>query len=146
MAGELKIRGYGTLVKADFTVADTMVTCGYITATSPPERSAKTVDGTTLADNREQMDPGIGEASEFTFEQFWLHNETNSALIDTAHSNALTRTSRYNLTWHVIYPQATPVTEEFTGWVKKIGPAQIVNNEYSKRTITVQTTSTSVLS
>jgi hypothetical protein len=139
---KVKTVGYGTLVKCDTDGNGSgHVTIGCVKNTTPPEKSLKTVDGTCLEDTREQMDPGIEEATEFRFLEIWDMNETNDAALDTLYANAKSRTSPYNVEWQVVYPQATPVTDEFTGWVKKLGVQQIVNGEYIQREVTVQVTS-----
>lgn len=135
MAYDQKVLGYGTLVKVDDNEDDTFTTIGCIKEVTPPALESNTVDGTCLEDQREQLAPGIFKASEFTFMQIWKVKDTNHEIIDTL------GTSQADVPWQVVYPQDTAVTDEFTGWVRKIAPAVKGNNEYWSREITVQTTS-----
>lgn len=135
-----KALGYGTVVKVDHDGNSTFTAVGSIKEVTPPERSRKTVDGTTLDDAREVMDPGQEEATDFEFTQFWKQGDTTQGYIDTLFTN------KTDVDWQVIYPQDTPITEAFSGWVKKIGPTVGGGSEYWQRKITVQTTSASTLS
>ena len=139
---KVKTLGYGTLVKCDTDGNGSgHVTVGYIKNVTPPEKSLKTADGTCLEDSREQMEPALEEATEFKFLEIWDMLETNDAALDTLYAAAKAHTTPYNVEWQVVYPQGTPVTDEFTGWVKNLGVQQIVNGEYIQREVTVQTTS-----
>ncbi len=135
-----KVLGYGTLVKCDPAGGSSHVSVGSLKSATPPEQSRKAADGTTLSDAREVMDPGIKEATPFEFTQFFRPGDTNQIIIDTLFGNEAVAT------WQVVYPQDTPVTEAFSGWVQKVGRTIGGNSEYSMRKVTVMTTTDSTLS
>lgn len=141
-----KVLGYGSIVKVDHDDNASFTTVGCIKEITPPPRRLKEVDGTCLEDVRESIDPGIAEATDFVFTQVWKVGEAAPGYIDLLFTNAKARTTPYDVDWQVIYPQDTPVTEAFTGWVKEISPSVKGNSEYWTRQVTVKTTSVSTLS
>lgn len=137
MAYDQKVLGYGTLVKVDDDDSGTtFTTIGYVKEITPPDLEWNEVDGTTLDDAIEKMDPGIQKASEFTFSQIEIINSTNHQLINTLFTN------KTKVLWQVVYPQGTAVTDQFEGWVKKISRSVKGPNEYWMREVTVKITST----
>lgn len=141
-----KILGYGTIVKVDHDDNAAFTAVGCLKDATPPKRSIKTADATCLDDSREDMQPGIADATEFTFTHFWEIGEASNTMIDTLFSNAKSKTTPYDVDWQVIYPLSTPVTEAFSGWVKEISPETIKVGEFLTRQVTVMTTSVSTLS
>lgn len=137
MAYDQKVAGYGSLVKVDDDDSgSTFTTIGYITSITPPDLEWNEIDGTTLDDTMEKMDPGTAKPGEFVFSMIELINSTNSQIIHTLHTN------KTKVLWQVVYPQGTPVTDQFEGWVKKIGRAVKGPNEYWTCEVTVRRTST----
>ncbi len=132
MAYTDKVLGYGTSVKCDPAGGSTFVAQGGSKEITPPAKEWFEVDGTTLDDAMEVMDPGIQKAGQFTFTQIWRVKQTNHEIMDTLFA------SQAVASWQVVYPQDTPVTDTFTGWVQKIAPAVKGNNEYWTREITVR--------
>lgn len=131
MAGALQI-GKGTLVKLDpIPAGSTYVAVGCVRELTPPPRERNTAEGTCLIDDLETELPGNETVSEFEFMQFWEPGQTNDEIIDTLFGSGLSGE------WEVTYPLSTPVVDTFSGWVKMIGPEQIVSNEVMSRTITV---------
>jgi hypothetical protein len=136
MAYDLKVPGYGTLVKVDDDDSGSVfTTIGYLREVTPPPRETNTIDGTTLEDTIDIVDPGTFKAGEFTFTMIERINNTNSQIVHTLH------TSKNKVQWQVVYPQDTPVTDQFEGWVKKIGNSVKGPNEYWMAEVTVQQTS-----
>lgn len=135
MAYDQKVPGYGSLVKVDDDDSGgTFTTIGYITSITPPDLEWNEIDGTTLDSTIEEMDPGIAKPGEFVFSQIEIINSTNHQLINTLHTN------KTKVLWQVVYPQGTPVTDQFEGWVKKISRAVKGPNEYWTREVTVRRT------
>jgi hypothetical protein len=134
MAFDNKVLGFGTLVKVDHDLNTVFTTVGNLKEVTPPPRERNTADGTALEDTIEQLDPGTHKANEFTFMQIWKVKNTNHEIIDTLYNSGA------KVPWQVVYPQDTPVTDQFTGWVKKIAPTVKGPNEYWTREITVQQT------
>ena len=129
---DTKTIGKGTLVKLDpVNGGVTFVAVGCIRETTPPGRERNTAEGTCITDDLEIELPGNEAVSEFTFMQFWAPGETNDEIIDTLFG------SKVSGEWQVTYPLATPVVDVFSGFVKEIGPEQIVSNEVLSRSVTV---------
>lgn len=145
MAYDLRVLGYGTVVKVDDDDSGgTFTTVGGSKEITPPPKEWFEVDGTTLDDAFEVMEPGIQKSGQFTFTQLWIVKSTNHEIIDTLFSAATTAAKK--VLWQVVYPQGTPVTDQFEGWVQKIAPAVKGNNEYWTREITVRQTTAIVRS
>lgn len=135
MAYDLKVLGYGTVVKVDDDDSGSgFTTVGGSKEITPPAKEWFEVDGTTLDDAFEVMDPGIAKSGQFTFTQIWIVNSTNHQILDTLHA------AKTKVLWQVVYPQGTPVTDQFEGWVQKLAPAVKGNNEYWTREVTVRQT------
>jgi hypothetical protein len=136
---EGKVLGLGSLVRvADQSPASTFTTVGVVRAMTPPPIESNTVDGSSLEDERERLDPGTKKATDFTFTQFWKVGDANAAVIDAL------AVSREGRVWQEIYPTATtPTTRQFTGWVKRVAPSVSGPNEYWSREVVVQSTSDS---
>ena len=129
---DTKTIGKGTLVKLDpITGGTTYVAVGCIRETTPPGRERNTAEGTCIEDDLEVELPGNEALSEFTFMQFWAPKETNDEIIDSLFD------SKVSGQWQITYPLASPVTDVFSGFVKEIGPEQIVSNEVLSRSVTV---------
>lgn len=130
-----KRRGYGTTVEVDIAGSATFVPVGFSTALTPPSVEVQEVDGTTLDDDREVMEPGILTASEFTFKQFHDPNDaadqTGSELDDLAEA----KTKR---DWRITFPGGKVWTVE--AWIKSIVPDEVTNKEFQTRTVTLKTT------
>lgn len=137
MAYDLKVPGYGTLVKVDEDNSGSgFTTVGYIREVNPPDLEHNTIDGTTLEDTIDQVDAGIQKANEFTFTMIEIINSVNHTIPYTLF------TSKTKVLWQVVYPQGTVVTDQFRGWVKKIGKSVKGPNEYWMTQVTVQQTTT----
>lgn len=135
MAYDMKVLGYGTVVKVDDDDSgSTFTTIGGSKEITPPAKEWFEVDGTTLDDAFEVMDAGIQKSGQFTFTQIWIVKSTNHEIIDTLFA------AKTKVLWQVVYPQGTPVTDQFEGWVQKVAPAVKGNNEYWTREITVRQT------
>lgn len=136
MAYDLKVPGYGTLVKVDDDDSGSgFTTIGFIRDVTPPPRETNTIDGTTLEDTIDVVNPGTFKAGEFVFNMIEIINSTNHQLIHTLHTN------KTKVLWQVVYPQGTAVTDQFEGWVKKIANTVKGPNEYWMAEITIQQTS-----
>lgn len=135
MAYDLRVLGYGTVVKVDEDDSGSVfTTVGGSKELTPPPKEWFEVDGTTLDDAFEVIGPGIQKSGQFTFTQIWIVNSTNHQILDTLFA------SKAHVKWQVVYPQGTPVTDEFEGWVQKLAPMVKSNNEYWTREITVRQT------
>lgn len=141
MAYDLKVPGYGTLVKVDDDDSgSTFTTVGFVREVTPPPLERNTVDGTTLTDAYEVLNPGTEVATEFVFTIIDIINSVNHTIPFTLFTN------KTDCLWQVVYPQGTPVTDQFSGWVKKIGKTVAGPNEYWMTEVTVQVTSTTTRS
>lgn len=135
MAYDMKVLGYGTVVKVDDDDNGSLfTTIGGSKEITPPAKEWFEVDGTTLDDAFEVMDPGIQKSGQFTFTQIWIVKGTNHEIMDTLFA------AKTKVLWQVVYPQGTPVTDQFEGWVQKVSAAVKSNNEYWTREITVRQT------
>lgn len=134
MAYTEKVAGYSSIVKVDPAGGTSYTALTDTTAITPPDKERNKIDGTTLDDSREIMSPGTEKCTEFTFSQVWRVKSTNHEIIDTLYSNKATAA------WQVSYPQATVVTDSFSGWVSKVTAAVKAPNDYWSREITVTTT------
>jgi len=114
-------------------------TIGEIMNLSPPTQSREDIDVTTTDSTGDAFLPSIPNYGELSFDQVWEPNDTNHELIDTAFSNAATTTA---YEWQIVYPVvAAAVTDEFTGYVKSIGPQTMGPKDSIKRTVVVTLTS-----
>ncbi len=113
-------------------------TIGEITNITPPNQTRDDVDVTDTEDTFVNYLPTIPDHGEMSFEQLWHAGDTNHELIDTGFTNA-TAAAAYE--WQIVYPYATPVTDEFTGYVKSIGPSSVGPKDSIKRTVTIKLTS-----
>ena len=129
----------GTLLKYDEDGNGTgHSTIGEITNITPPGRTRDDVDVTDVADTFVEYEPSIPDYGELTFEQLWHAGDSNHELIDTAFANA---PAARLYEWQIVYPYSTPVTDEFTGYVKAISPTSIGPKDSIKRTVTIKLTS-----
>lgn len=135
MAYDLLVLGYGTVVKVDDDDSGTVfTTIGGSKEITPPAKEWFEVDGTTLDDAFEVIGPGIQKSGQFTFTQLWKVKNTTHEIIDTLFG------TKNKVLWQVVYPQDTPVTDQFEGFVQKIAPAVKGVNEYWTREVTIRQT------
>ena len=135
-----KTLGSGILLKYDEN-GDTAshTTIGEIINITPNTISCEDVDVTTTdAAFMAFLPSEVDDNGEVTFEQVWHAGDTNHELVDTAFDN---RDVAYTYEWQIVYPYATPVTDEFTAYVKSIGPASIDAKSVIKRTVVLKLTS-----
>ena len=124
----------GTILKVDHD-SDTVFTtiaCGK--EATPPGEERNEADGTCFEDTTEQMLPGIEAASVYTFLQVWDPTDTNHLIIDTLY------TSKAIVNWQIIYPFATPITEQFAGRVIGKSPEKLDNASVISRTVRIRRT------
>ena len=126
--------GLGALVKVDDDGDASFTTVGLTRSITPPPRSRALVDGTALEDDLAVNEAGIEEASELSFTQFWHPGDTNHEIMDTLFG------SKAKVDWQIVYPFATPVTDEFEGFVSALAPEQIEPGNIISRQVTVQRT------
>lgn len=125
--------GLGTIVKVDEDDSgSTFTTCTVVVDVSPPSRVRAGVDQTSLDDTLETEAPGIEQKSEFKFKQFWHPTDTQHASIDTLFD------SKAQVIWNIVYPFATPITDQFEGWVSGLEPETITAGGMIMRTVTVK--------
>lgn len=128
--------GLGSLVKCDFDGdGTTHETVGLTRDLTPPGRAYNLVEAVALEDTLEVAELGIEERSEFSFAQFWKPGDTAHEKIDTLFDD------KDEVEWQIVYPLATPITDEFLGKVSAISPEQITPKGTITRTVTVQRTS-----
>ncbi len=114
-------------------------TIGEIINVTPPTKTREDIDVTTTDSLFDTMVPSIPNYGELSFDQVWDPNDTNHELIETGFNNAVAA-SAYE--WQIVYPViAAAVTDEFTGYVKSIGPQSIGPKDSIKRTVVVTLTS-----
>lgn len=125
--------GLGTIVKVDEDdTGSTFTTCTVVMEVTPPKRSREKVDVTSLDDTLATYAPGIETHSEFKFKQFWHPTDTQHTSIDTLFG------SKAQVIWNIVYPFASPITDQFEGWVSDIEPETITTNGTISRTVTIQ--------
>lgn len=135
MAYDQRVLGYGSVVSVDDNDSGSgFTTLSGCTAITPPDKEWNKVDGSTLDDAFEVMRGGTQKATEFVFSQVWIVKSTNHEIIDTLFG------TKNLVLWNVVYPQGTPVTDSFEGYVSKVTAAVKGPNEYWTREITVTTT------
>ena len=131
-----KVIGLGSLVKCDFDDdGNSHETVGLTRDLTPPGRAYNLVEAVALEDTLEVAELGIEERSEFTFTQFWKPGDTGHEKIDTLFNN------KTEVEWQIVYPLASPITDEFLGKVSAIAPEQITPKGTISRAVTVQRTS-----
>jgi hypothetical protein len=128
-----KLLGLGTVLKVDENDDAT----GHTTVTlvmniTPPARERELIDGTSLSDTLATYEAGIEQHSEFTFTQFWEPGDSQHESIDTLFG------SKTAVEWQIVYTNGTPETDEFEGFVSRLGPQTIEVNNLVMREVTVQ--------
>lgn len=127
--------GLGTLVKVDENDDGSgHTTMTIVMDATPPARSRVLVDQTALDDTLQTYAPGIESFSEFKFNQYWHPGDTVHQHVDTLFG------AKTIVEWQVVYPFATPVTDEFEGFVSAMTPGTIQHNGIISREVTVQRT------
>lgn len=127
-----KVKGLGFLLYCDHdnNASFTEIDC-VVSMTSPPE-SFEELDGTCLGDTIEKMGRGIQKAGEFSFDEIWSLSDHASDIITGL------KTSGTTCAWKLTSPAGTNIL--FSGYVFETSPANIVKNEYLKRTVKVRCT------
>lgn len=127
--------GLGTLVKVDENDDGTShTTVTIVMDATPPARKRARIGKTSLDDTLATFAAGIEQESEFQFTQYWHPTDTQHASIDTLFG------SKAEVEWQVVYPFATPITDEFEGWVSDLEPQQIAVDGMITRRVTIQRT------
>lgn len=125
--------GLGTLVKVDENDDGTShTTVTIVMDATPPARKRARIGQTSLDDTLETFAAGIESASEFQFTQYWHPTDTVHASLDTLFG------AKTVVEFQVVYPFATPITDEFEGWVSDLEPQQISVDGMIMRRVTIQ--------
>lgn len=123
--------GLGTLLKVDSTQGGTFVTVPLVDGVTPPPRSRARIDAKVLGDTLDVPLLGIEEVSEFSFMHHWHPGETEHEKADTLFG------SKDEFDVQIVYPFATPVTDEFTVQCVELAPEQITPTGAIKRQVTL---------
>ncbi len=135
-----KTLGNGILLKYDEDGDDlSLTTIGEIINITPNSITCEDINVTTTDSTFEEFLPSeIDDLGEISFEQIWHANDSNHELVDTAFDN---RDTAKDYGWQIVYPYATPVNDDFNGYVKAMSPAVIGPKDVIKRTVTIKLTS-----
>jgi hypothetical protein len=127
--------GLGTLFKLDSTQGGTFVTHPLTDSVTPPPRNRARIDSLVLGDTLNVPLLGVEETSEFPVTYHWHPGETEHEKLDTLFG------SKAEFDVQVVYPFATPVTDEFSVRCVELTPEAITPTGTIKRTATLLRTS-----
>jgi hypothetical protein len=125
----------GTVIAVDTAGGSSYTTITLAIDATPPARKRARIPQTALSDTLATNAPGIEEASEYVFNQYWHPTDSQHASIDTLF-NAKTDGS-----WKITYPFSVTIADTFTGWVSDLEPAVLQSNGMIMRKVTIQRTS-----
>ena len=135
-----KTLGNGIVLKYDEdgdTLSHTAI--GEIVNIELPAQTCDDIDVTDLDSTIvEYLPSDVDDMGEVSFTQLWHAGDTVHEHIDTAFAN---RSTANTYQWQIVYPYSTPVTDQFTGYVKSKGGESAGPRDSIKRRVTIKLTS-----
>lgn len=123
--------GLGTLFKVDSTQGGTFVTHPLTDSITPPPRDRARIESLVHADTLNVPLLGVEETSEFSVTYYWHPGQTEHEKLDTLFG------SKNEFDCQIVYPFATPVTDEFSVKCVNLSPEAITPTGAIKRTATL---------
>lgn len=125
----------GSILKTDHDQDATFENMTLVNQITPPPRSREETEGRDLADTLTVPLQGIEAVSRMEFEQFWEPGDTEHEKLDTLFD------SKAEADFQLVTAHDTPVTDEFSGQVTALTPAEwTVQGAYMRRVTITRTT------
>lgn len=128
----------GTVIAVDVADGTSYATITLAIDATPPARKRERIPQTALSDTLATVAGGIETASEYVFNQYWHPTDTMHASLDTLFASGSAAAGIGH--WKLTYPFATPIVDDFHGWISDLEPAALQANGMLMRKVTVQRT------
>lgn len=125
----------GTVLKTDHDQDASFDVMDCISSLTPPGRERAEIEGKCLGDTLDVPLLGIEAPSRLTFVQFWEPGDTEHEKLDTLFD------SKAEFDVQIVTPHATPITDEFTAQVVRLGPEELTpDSAYKREVVLLRTT------